>query len=50
MTDATGICESWTDGVVTLRIEDGTVLEIRTADIVAGKQVPPRPPRRRPRD
>ena len=47
LTDATGICESWTDGVVTLRREDGTLLEIRTDDIVAGKQIPPRPPRRR---
>ena len=50
MTDATGICEAWNEGVVTLRREDGTTLEIRTEDVVAGKQIPPRPPRRRPRD
>ena len=49
LTDATGICESWGDGVVGLRLEDGTLLEIRTEDIVAGKQIPPRPPRRRQR-
>jgi hypothetical protein len=50
MTDVLGTCESWADGVVTVRREDGTVVEIATADIVSGKPVPPRPPRRRPRD
>lgn len=50
MTDVTGICEGWEDGVVTLRREDGSTLEIRTEDVVAGKQIPPRPPHRRPRD
>jgi hypothetical protein len=50
MTDVLGTCESWGDGVVTVRREDGTVVEIATADIVSGKPVPPRPERRRPRD
>lgn len=43
MTDVLGICESWADGIVTVRREDGSVVEIRTADIVSGKPVPPRP-------
>jgi len=50
MTDVLGICESWTAGAVTVRTEDGGLVEIETADIVSGKPVPPRPPRRRPRD
>lgn len=49
MTDVTGICEAWDEAVVTLRREDGTTLAIRIEDVVAGKQIPPRPPRRRPR-
>jgi ribosomal protein S18 acetylase RimI-like enzyme len=43
MTDVLGTCESWEDGLVSVRREDGTVVEIRTADIVSGKPVPPRP-------
>jgi len=43
MTDLLGICESWTDGVIAVRAEDGTLVEIPTADIVSGKPVPPRP-------
>jgi ribosomal protein S18 acetylase RimI-like enzyme len=43
MTDVLGICESWGDGVVVVRREDGTAVEIATADIVSGKPVPPRP-------
>ena len=43
MTDVLGTCESWEDGIVTVRREDGSVVEIATADIVAGKPVPPRP-------
>ena len=43
MTDVLGICESWGDGRTTIRREDGTVVEISTADIVSGKPVPPRP-------
>ena len=43
MTDVLGICESWEDGIVTVRREDGSVVEIATADIVSGKPVPPRP-------
>ena len=43
MTDVLGICESWENGVVTVRREDGTTVEIAIADVVAGKPVPPRP-------
>ena len=43
MTDVLGVCESWGDGVATLRRDDGTVVEIATRDIVSGKPVPPRP-------
>ena len=43
MTDVLGVCESWADGVAAVRREDGTVVEIATADIVSGKPVPPRP-------
>ena len=43
MTDVLGICESWESGIVTVRREDGSVVEIATGDIVSGKPVPPRP-------
>ena len=43
MTDVLGICESWGDGVVVVRREQGDLVEIATADIVSGKPVPPRP-------
>ncbi len=45
MTDLLGICESWTDSIASIRAEDGTLVEIPTADIVSGKPVPPRPSR-----
>ena len=48
MTDVLGVCESWGDGRCLVRREDGSTVEIATADIVSGKPVPPRPgPRRR---
>jgi ribosomal protein S18 acetylase RimI-like enzyme len=43
MTDVLGICESWGDGRAVIRREDGSVVDIATADIVSGKPVPPRP-------
>ena len=43
MTDVLGVCESWGDGVVTVRREQGDLVAIATADIVSGKPVPPRP-------
>lgn len=47
MTDVLGVCESWRDGRCVVRREDGSTVEIATADIVSGKPVPPRPSRRR---
>lgn len=53
MTDVLGTCESWgpsADGtrvLVTVRREDGELVEIDAADIVSGKPVPPRPSRHR---
>lgn len=43
MTDVLGVCESWQDGLVTVRREDGSLVEFDSADIVSGKPVPPRP-------
>lgn len=47
MTDVLGVCESWDDGVVAVRRERGDLVRIETADIVSGKEVPPRPSRHR---
>ena len=46
LTDALGVCLSWSDGTCVLQREDGTTLAIALADIVSGKPVPPRPPTR----
>jgi GNAT superfamily N-acetyltransferase len=43
MTDVLGTCVSWGDGILAVRREDGVVVELATADVVAGKPVPPRP-------
>lgn len=43
MTDVLGVCESWEQGVVVVRREDGSRVAIATGDIVSGKPVPPRP-------
>jgi N-acetylglutamate synthase len=43
MTDLLGVMESWSDGVTAVRDEHGVLTEIRLADIVSGKPVPPRP-------
>lgn len=43
MTDVLGVCESWADGIARIRREDGSVVQIRTRDIVSGKPVPSRP-------
>ncbi|WP_110181993.1 GNAT family N-acetyltransferase [Nocardioides solisilvae] len=42
-TDVLGTCRRWADGLCVLEREDGTVVEVRVADIVSGKPVPPRP-------
>lgn len=42
-TDVLGTCTAWGDGVCVVQPEDGPAVEIRIADIVSGKPVPPRP-------
>lgn len=46
-TDIVGVVESWAEGVLTLRRRDGSTSEVREAEIVASRVVPPVPPRRR---
>ncbi len=46
MTDVLGVCVAWGDGVCVVERESGERVTIRIADIVSGKQVPPRPKRR----
>ena len=43
MTDVLGVMESWSTGVASVRTAEGVLVEIRVADIVSGKPVPPRP-------
>ena len=43
LTDVLGVMESWTDSATTVRREDGTLVEVARADLIAGKPVPPRP-------
>lgn len=45
-TDVLGILESWTNGVLAVRRATGELVEIAERDVVAGKPIPPRPPRR----
>lgn len=47
-TDVVGYLRSWTDGVLTLERRDGSLTEVREADLVAARVVaPPNPPGRR---
>ncbi|MGH3510144.1 MAG: hypothetical protein ACRDPI_07940 [Nocardioidaceae bacterium] len=41
--DVLGTLEAWADGVAVVRTRFGEAVEIATADIVAGKPIPPRP-------
>lgn len=43
MTDLLGVCTAWGDGRCVIAPEQGDPVEIRLADIVSGKPVPPRP-------
>jgi len=45
LTDIRGILESWGPVAITVRPDDADPVEVPLADIVAGKQIPPRPPR-----
>ena len=44
--DVVGVLESWTGDVLTVRRRTDELVEIPREIIVAGKVVPPRPPRR----
>jgi hypothetical protein len=44
--DVVGVLESWSDGVLRVRRRDSEVIEIPESILVAGKVVPPTPPRR----
>src|SRR5215213_12420 len=43
LTDVLGVLEAWTETAAQVRREDGALVEVARADIVAGKPVPPRP-------
>jgi len=43
MTDVLGVCTAWGEGRCVIAPEHGDPVEIRLADIVSGKPVPPRP-------
>jgi hypothetical protein len=46
--DVVGVLESWSGGVLTVRRRTGEPVEVPEGIVVAGKVVPPAPPRRRP--
>lgn len=48
-TDTLGHLRSWSDGVLRIKRRDGVVVAIREADLLAGRVIPPAPPRRRSR-
>ena len=45
--DVLGVLESWSDGLLRVRRRDDALVEVAEADVVALKQVPPAPVRRR---
>jgi hypothetical protein len=48
--DVVGVLESWSEGMLQVRRRTGELVEVPEAIVVAGKVVPPAPPRRRPHD
>ena len=46
VTDVLGIMRSWDGTTTTVETRDGDLVEIQIAEIVAGKPIPPPPPRR----
>ena len=44
--DLLGVLERWDDELVVVRDRHGDTHEVRPADVVAGKRVPPAPARR----
>jgi hypothetical protein len=47
--DVIGVLESWSEGMLSVRRRTGELVEVPEDIVVAGKVVPPAPPRRRPR-
>jgi len=47
MSDVLGVCLRWSAGECVVQPESGAPVTIPLRDVVAGKQVPPRPDRRR---
>lgn len=45
--DVVGVLQTWSDGVLTVRRRDDSVVEIAESALVAAKIVPPAPPPRR---
>ncbi len=48
-TDVVGVLERWEDGRIAVRRRDDQLVEFDADTLVAGKVVPPAPPRRRSR-
>lgn len=46
LTDVLGVLEEWDDDTLSVRRADGDLVAVPLTDVVAGKQIPPRPPRR----
>ncbi len=46
LTDVLGILEAWGDQTLSVRREGGELVTVPIADVVAGKQIPPRASRR----
>ncbi|GAB3279220.1 hypothetical protein GCM10027589_05620 [Actinocorallia lasiicapitis] len=44
--DVVGVLESWSEGVLTVRRRTGEIARVPEGIVVAGKVVPPAPPRR----
>jgi N-acetylglutamate synthase len=47
--DVVGALESWSEGHLSIRRRDGSLVEVSEGSVVAGKIVPAEPPKRRGR-
>lgn len=45
-TDTLGVLEDWSQGVLRIARADGTRVDLREADLLAARRIPPAPPRR----
>ncbi|MGH3665774.1 MAG: hypothetical protein ACRDU8_06755 [Egibacteraceae bacterium] len=46
LSDTLGVLRAWDDDVLRIERRDGTLVDVAAADLVAGKTLPPPPPRR----